>query len=423
MPPPMASATLSVYPDASSIEDGRLLVGGCDAVALAREFGTPAYVVAEDSLRARAREYVAALAEHHDGPGEILFAAKSFACTAVLRVFSEEGLGCLVSTGGELHLALKAGFDPARIQMHGNAKSVSELRAAIEAGVGTIVVDSFDDIERLNQMVPVGHRQRVLVRVMPGVKTDTHAKIATGHDDVKFGLNLTDSAAAFERIRASDRLHAGGVHVHLGSQLFDTGSWRAGAEALAPLGEMEDYDLGGGLGVPYTREDPSVSVGAYVGAKAEALRQLAGPGKKMLIEPGRSLVASAAVTLYTVETVKRGEWRKWVAVDGGMSDNLRPMLYGARYEAAIADRMQAGGELCTVVGKHCESGDELLRDVPLADPRPGDILVTPVTGAYCFSLASNYNAVPRPPVIFCSAGQARVVVRRETYDDLTGRDV
>jgi diaminopimelate decarboxylase len=418
-----APAVTSVYPSHSDVRDGRLSIGGCDAAGLAREFGTPAYVVAEEALRARAREFRAALAEHHDGPGAVLFAAKAFSCAPVLRVFAEEGLSCLVSTGGELHLALRAGFDPARIQLHGNAKSTAELEMALAAGVGTIVIDSFDDLERLERLVGAGERRRVLIRVMPGVETDTHAKIATGHADVKFGMGLDDAARALERIRAGGRLQAAGLHMHLGSQLFDYEPFRAGVAALLTLGEMDVYDLGGGLGVPYTREDPMPSVDEYVAAKARALRELAGPGKTLLIEPGRALSASACVTLYTVQTVKHGAARTWVAVDGGMSDNLRPTLYGARYEIAAAERMDAPGQACTVVGKHCESGDELGRDVELPDPRPGDVLVTPVTGAYGHSLASNYNAVPRPPVIFCADGEARLVVRRETYEDLVARDV
>jgi diaminopimelate decarboxylase len=418
-----APAVTSVYPSASAVLDGRLSIGGCDAAGIAREFGTPAYVVAEEALRARAREFRAALAEHHDGPGAVLFAAKAFSCTPVLRVFAEEGLSCLVSTGGELHLALRAGFPPERIQLHGNAKSTSELEMALAAGVGTIVIDSFDDLERLERLVGTEDRRRVLIRVMPGVETDTHAKIATGHADVKFGMGLEDAARALERIRANGRLEAAGLHMHLGSQLFDYEPFRAGVAALLTLGEMEIYDLGGGLGVSYTREDPMPSVDEYVAAKARALRELAGPGKTLLVEPGRALTASACVTLYTVQTVKHGPARTWVAVDGGMSDNLRPTLYGARYEIAAAERMDAPGQVCTVVGKHCESGDELRRDVELPDPRPGDVLVTPVTGAYGYSLASNYNAVPRPPVVFCRDGWAHLAVRRESYEDLVARDV
>ena len=421
-PAPMTVPVASVFPSASSVHDGRLSIGGCDAIEVAREFGTPAYVVAEQALRERAREFRAALAEHHDGPAAVLYAAKAFSCTPVLRVFAEEGLSCLVSTGGELHLALRAGFAPGRIQMHGNAKSASELEMALTAGVGTIVIDSFDDLERLERLVAPGAGRRVLIRVMPGVETDTHAKIATGHADVKFGMGLDDAAEAIERIRKGDRLAVAGLHMHLGSQLFDYEPFRAGVAALMTLGDMEVYDLGGGLGVPYTREDPMPSVDEYVAAKARALRELAGPGKTLLIEPGRALTANACVTLYTVETVKPGPARTWVAVDGGMSDNLRPALYGARYEIAVADRVDFPGAPCTVVGKHCESGDELRRDVELPQPRPGDVLVTPVTGAYGYSLASNYNAVPRPPVVFCSDGEARLAVRRETYEDLVARD-
>lgn len=419
----MTQVPTHVYPPDASFAGGRLAIAGCDAQALAAQYGTPAYVVSEGALRRRAREFVDALERHHDGPGAVLFAAKAFASTPVLRVVAEAGLRCLVSTGGELHLALQAGFAPADIQMHGNAKSTAELRAALDAQIGTIVADSLDDVERLVQLAPAGRRQRALVRVMPGVETDTHAKIATGHADAKFGLGFDHAAEALARLRACDRLEAAGVHIHVGSQLFDTTPWQRGAEALDVFGELDVYDLGGGLGVPYTRADPELDVDAYVRAKAEALRRLAGPGKTLLIEPGRSLSARACVTLYTVQTVKHGASRTWVAVDGGMSDNLRPMLYDARYEAAIVDRMDSVGELCTVVGKHCESGDELVRDVALPDPRPGDVLVTPVTGAYGYSLANNYNGVPRPPVVFCAEGASRVVVRRETYDDLSARDV
>jgi diaminopimelate decarboxylase len=418
----MAVAALSVYPAAASVEDGRLSIGGCDAVALARDAGTPAYVVAEDDMRARARAFAGALERHHDGPGEVLFAAKAFSCTPILRVFAEEHLSCLVASGGELYLALKAGFAPERIQLHGNAKSTAELEQAVAAGIGTIVIDGFDDVERLARIADPGRPQRVLVRVMPGVETDTHAAIATGHADAKFGLDLEQAREAFVRIAAAPALDLAGVHMHVGSQLFTTEPFRAGTEALAALGHFEAYDLGGGLGTPYTREDPSLGIEDYVAAKAQALRDLAGPGRTLFIEPGRALVANACVTLYTVQTVKRGSGRTFVGVDGGMGDNLRPMLYDAVYEAAIADRMDAGGEPCTVVGKHCESGDELVREAVLPAPAPGDVLVTPCTGAYGYSLANNYNGAPRPPVVFCRDGEARVVVRRETYEDLAARD-
>ena len=419
----MAVTALShVYPLGSRLnEAGRLEVGGCDTVELAREFGTPAYVMAEDDLRARARTFREALATHHGDDGEVVFASKAFPCTAAYRLFAQEDLACDAATGGELHLALQGGFEPARIYLHGNAKSERELREGIEAGVGHIVIDNFDDIDRLEALVPAGAGQPVLVRVRPGVKPSTHDFISTGQLDSKFGLAVDDARAAIERLRGSDRLELRGLHMHIGSQIFELGSFRQAVEAIAGLGEFPVYDLGGGLGVAYTAEDEPPAIEAYVQAKATAVREILGAGKRLVLEPGRALVANAGVTLYTVETVKR-DVSTYVAVDGGMSDNLRPMLYGAVYEATIADRPAPGGELCRVAGKHCESSDVIVHDVHLHDPQPGDVLVTPATGAYGHAMANNYNGVPRPPVIFCRDGEARVVVRRETYEDLAARD-
>jgi diaminopimelate decarboxylase len=419
----MAVTALShVYPLGSRLnEAGRLEVGGCDVVELAREFGTPAFVVAEDDLRARARTFADALATHHGEDGEVAFASKAFPCTAAYRLFADAGLSCDAASGGELYLALAGGFDPARIYLHGNAKSQSELRDAIEAGVGHIVIDNFDDLDRLEALAPDDATQAVLLRVRPGVKPSTHDFISTGQLDSKFGLSLDDARVAIERLRGSDRLNLRGLHMHIGSQIFELGSFRQAIEALAPLGDFPLYDVGGGLGVAYTSEDEPPSIDAYVQAKATAVRELLGAGKRLVIEPGRALVANAGVTLYSVETVKR-DVSTYVGVDGGMSDNLRPMLYGAVYEAAIADRFGPGGELCRVAGKHCESSDVIVHDVHLHDPQPGDVLVTPATGAYGHAMASNYNGVPRPPVIFCREGDARVVVRRETYEDLAARD-
>jgi diaminopimelate decarboxylase len=405
----------SVYPRNSAVEDGRLRIGGCDAVDLAREFGTPAYVVAEDDLRESARAFKAALADAHDGPGDIVFASKAFPCTAALRLFAEEGLGVDVASGGELHLALKAGFDPAKVVLHGNAKSQAELAAAVEAGVGLIVLDGGDP-ERLERLVPEGRRQRCLVRVIPGVEADTHEHIMTGHDASKFGY--PPSVAAEIADRDWDRLEIAGLHFHLGSQIFDGSPFHAAVGTLTQLGEFGTYDLGGGMAVAYTRHDRPPEPAEWVAAIAGIAHDLLGPGKELLLEPGRALVANAGVTLYSVENVKQ----RFVAVDGGMSDNLRPMLYGAVYEADIADRMGDGGRF-TVVGKHCESTDVVLQGATLPDPRPGDVLVTPVTGAYGHAMANNYNGVPRPPVVFCKDGDARLVVRRETYEDLTSRDV
>jgi diaminopimelate decarboxylase len=408
-----------VYPLGSRVnEAGRLEVGGCDVAEVAREHGTPAYLVAEDDLRSRARAFQEAFADRHDDFG-VLFASKAFPCTAAFRLFAEEGLSCDVASGGELHMALAAGFAPERIYLHGNAKSETELREALDAGVGAVVIDGFDDIDRLERLAAA---QRVMVRVTPGVKPSTHDFISTGQLDSKFGLGLDDARVAIERLRGSDRLDLIGLHMHIGSQIFELGSFRRAIEAIAELGEFDVYDLGGGLGVAYTAEDEPPSIEAYVEAKVSAAHAALGRDPRLLIEPGRALVANAGVTLYTIQTVKRGV-STYVGVDGGMSDNLRPMLYGSVYEAAIADRLDPGGELCRVAGKHCESGDVIVHDVHLHDPRPGDLLVTPVTGAYGHALANNYNGVPRPPVIFCRDGNARAVVRRETYDDLLARDL
>jgi len=428
---PLSSNTVSslshVYPVGSRInERGHLEIGGCDAIDLVREFGTPAYVVAEEDLRARARAFVDGLAAHHPD-SEVLFASKAFPCTAVYRVLAEEGLGCDVASGGELALALRGGFEPRRIYLHGNAKSPDELRFALEAGVGHVVLDSLHDVERLEEVAAsLGKVQDVLLRITPDVAGDTHAAISTGQANSKFGFGLAEAPAAIDRAGGSAHLRLVGLHCHIGSQLLELEPFVRAAQAVAGLGEFDVYNLGGGLGVAYLAEQEPPSIADYVATLSETLHKVLDPphpGARLLIEPGRALVANSTVTLYTVQTVKRNV-STWVAVDGGMSDNLRPMLYGARYEAAIAGRMgAAGGELCQLAGKHCESGDVIVRDVVLADPAPGDVIVTPATGAYGYALASNYNGVPRPPVIFCRDGNARVVVRRETYEDLMSRDV
>jgi diaminopimelate decarboxylase len=416
-----------VYPIGSRVnERGHLEIGGCDALELAREFGTPAYVVAEDDLRARARAFVDGLRARHPD-SDVLFASKAFPCTAVYAVLAQEGLACDVASGGELALALRGGFDPARIYFHGNAKSEQELREALSAGVGHIVLDGFDDFDRLERVAAeLGRVQEVLLRVTPDVKGETHAAISTGQADSKFGFGMGEVPEAIDRLTAHPphpHLRLVGLHCHIGSQLLSLEPFRRAIAALAQLGPFDVYNVGGGLGVAYTAEQEPPSIADYTAVIAEAAHAALGPGKRLLIEPGRALVANSTVTLYTVQTVKRNV-STWVAVDGGMSDNLRPMLYGSRYEAALADRpLAAGTERCHLTGKHCESGDVIIRDVPLADPRPGDVVVTPGTGAYGHAMANNYNGVPRPPVIFCSGGDARVVVRRETYEDLAARDV
>jgi diaminopimelate decarboxylase len=419
-----AAGLSQVYPLGTRVnERGRLEFGGCDALDLVREFGTPAYVVVEDDLRARARSFLAALgARHRDF--DVLFASKAFPCTAVYRTLAEEGLACDVASGGELQLALKAGFDPARVYLHGNAKSEDELSDALVAGVGHVVLDSFDDIARLERIAAdLGRRQEVLVRVTPGVAGDTHHAISTGQADSKFGFSVGDAREAINRLERAARLELVGLHCHIGSQLLELGPFRAAIGELAGLGDFPVYNVGGGLGVAYAAAQHAPSIEDYVHAVVDVVHDLLGHDKRLLLEPGRALVANSTVTLYTVQTVKRNV-STWVAVDGGMSDNLRPMLYGAAYEAAVVDRPLAEAtERCNLAGKHCESGDVIVSDVPLADPAPGDVIVTPVTGAYGYALANNYNSVPRPPVVFCRDGSARLVVRRETYDDLAVRDV
>ncbi len=409
-------------------ERGRLEVGGCDVVEVAEAHGTPAYIYAEDDLRARARAYREAFARRQVD-GEVLFASKAFPATAAYRLFAEEGLSADVASGGELHVALAAGFDPSRIHMHGNNKTDEEILMAARAGIGHLILDSFDEIERCERLLdaPI----KVLIRVTPGVKPSTHDFITTGQLDSKFGFGMGDgegqAAAAIERALASDVLDLVGLHAHIGSQIFELEPYRL---AIAALGDLAGdwcrvVDVGGGLGVAYTAEDRPPTIDDYVDVKVRGVREVFGPDVRILVEPGRSLVANAGITAYRVGTVKEIPGvRTYVAVDGGMSDNLRPMLYGSRYEALIADR--AGAEpdtLVTVAGMHCESGDVLVRDAMLAAPAVGDVLVTPATGAYGHAMANNYNGVTRPPVIFCRDGEARLVVRRETFDDLTARDV
>jgi len=430
-----SSTTLSeVFPLGSRLnERGRMEVGGCDLVELAREFGTPAYVVAEEDLRARARSFLAAGREAGNDRLDVVFASKAFPCSAVLELFHEEGLWCDVATGGELHLALSAGFPAQRLLLHGNAKSVQELRTALRHRVGAIVIDNFDELQRLRELIAAGALedpvregappdQPVLVRVTPDVAGDTHDKISTGQANSKFGFSMEQAPLALEQAAAVAGLELLGVHAHIGSQLLELTPFARAAAALGTLGEQPVWDLGGGLGVRYTEDQPPPpTVEEYVEAVVAAARAERGGDGPLLIEPGRALCANSTVTLYTVESVKQNVSR-WVAVDGGMSDNLRPMLYGARYEAHIADR-PGGSTRCVLAGKHCESGDVIVREATLADPRPGDVVVTPATGAYGFAMANNYNGVPRPPVVFCRDGDARVVVRRESFEDLLGRDV
>src|SRR3954464_10965314 len=375
---PAAARTLShVYPADARLNDiGHLEIGGCDVFDIARDFGTPAYVYAENDMRARAREYLGAFRARTDH-FEVIYASKAFPATAVYRLFADEGISCDCASGGELHLALKGGFSAGRIYLHGNNKTEAELRHAIERGVGTIVVDSFDEIERLERIAPEG--QKVMLRVTPGIKPTTHSYIQTGQVDSKFGFGLDDIPRA---IHAMKRLWLCGLHAHIGSQIFDLDVYEKLGEILSRVGDWPKLNLGGGLGIAYTHEDQPPAVDDYV----EALLKNAPDNVTVLCEPGRSLVGNAGVSIYTVGTVKEIPGvRTYIAVDGGMADNLRPMLYGAKYEADVAARplrgvgrsrhTEQGDKVVTVASMHCESGDILIRDVTLDDPKVGDILV------------------------------------------------
>src|SRR4051794_6000492 len=414
----------AVFPRGSRVnEGGQLEIAGCDVVELAEELGTPAYFYAEDDIRSRAREYREAF-ESRGAEYEVLFASKSLPCTAAYRLFAEEGLSVDVASGGELHMALKVGFDPDRIHMHGNNKSDEEILFAARAGIRHLILDSFDEIERCERLLD--EPQRVLIRVTPGVRPSTHDYVQTGQLDSKFGFGLEDglAARAIERVLGCEHLELVGLHAHIGSQIFELEPYKVAIRALGELAGdwCRMVNVGGGLGIAYTEEDEPPSIEAYADVKVRGVAEVFGPATRVLVEPGRSLVGNAGITAYSVGTVKEiPDVRTYVAVDGGMSDNLRPMLYGSRYEAEIATRF-GGGTVCTIAGKHCESGDVLQRDVELNDPQPGDLLVMPATGAYGHAMANNYNGIPRPPVIFCEDGDARAVVRRESYEDLALRD-
>jgi diaminopimelate decarboxylase len=416
-----------VYPAGARVDErGHLVVGGCDLVEVAKEFGTPAYVYAEDEIRSRAREYLNAFASRTDD-FEVIYASKAAPITAVCRVLREEGLSIDVASRGELHVALRAGFPGERIYLHGNNKSRGDLAAAIAADVGHVILDSFAEIERLDAMLD--RPQDVLIRVTPGILPSTHSYVQTGQLDSKFGFGLEDGLArsAVDAVRASANLRLVGLHAHIGSQIFELEPY---VRAIEALGELADDDcallnVGGGLGIAYTAADEPPAIDAYAEVKVRGVREVFDPAPRLLVEPGRSLVGNAGLTIYEVGTVKEIPGvRTYVAVDGGMSDNLRPMLYGSRYEAILANRAgEAADAQVTIAGMHCESGDILIQEAKLPAPALGDILATPATGAYGHALANNYNGVPRPPVVFVKDGDARLVVRRETEGDLTARDV
>jgi diaminopimelate decarboxylase len=414
-----------LLPDSAEVlADGSLAIGGCAVVDLAAAFGTPLFVYDEDHLRARCREAVAAF-----GDG-VSYATKAFLCLAMARLVHEEGMHLDVATAGELHVALAAGVPAERLVLHGNNKSEAELTRARDAGVARIVVDCFDELDRLDRLHAAdGRIPRVLVRATPGVEAHTHEFVRTGQIDSKFGFGVAsgDLAKAVERAAGSPAVELVGVHAHIGSQVFVADFFHQAIEVIAPWVrelDLPELSIGGGLGVPYVVGEDAPSITDWGRTVMEACRN-AGIRSRVTAEPGRAIAARAAITLYTVGTVKDIPGvRTYVAVDGGMSDNPRPVLYGSGYEAFLPRAVNARRPwTATVVGKHCESGDTLVRDAKLPDDvGVGDMLATPVTGAYGHSMGSNYNKVARPAVVFVSGGNARLVVRRETDDDLIRQD-
>ncbi|HJR88024.1 MAG TPA: diaminopimelate decarboxylase [Acidimicrobiia bacterium] len=421
----MSAVPFSLLPDSSAAaEDGSLWIGGCSVLELAEEFGTPLFIYDEAHLRARCRETLAAFGD------QAVYAGKAFLCLAMAKLAHEEGLRIDVASGGELFVALAAGVPGERLVMHGNNKSMDELEAAAKAGVGRLVVDSFDELDRIIELHDrTGHVFDALIRVTPGIEAHTHHYVATGQDDSKFGFTLSTgvASAAVNAARSNPGIRLRGCHLHIGSQVFRVSSFSSALEAMADFvrsHRLEELSMGGGLGVAYVAGESAPSITEYAGilkAAAEGARL----DVVLSAEPGRAIAAAAAVTVYTVGTVKEIPGiRTYVSVDGGMSDNPRPVLYGSGYEAFLPRAVNADRtRRVRVVGKHCESGDVLVRDALVPeDLSVGDYLAMPVTGAYGHSMGSNYNKVPRPAVVFVSNGKARLVVERESFEDLIRHD-
>ena len=410
-------------------------VGGCDLVELARRHGTPLYVYDEATVRQRASEYVAAMG----GAGQVLYSAKAFASPQFLRIVAEEGLGLDVVSAGELHVALRAGFPAGRIHFLGNNKSVEDLTAAYRTGA-TIVIDGDHEFDLLRQVIPEGRRAPVMLRISPGVKPDTHDHISTGQLDSKFGFSIESGAArrAVETALAHTRLELMGLHSHIGSQIFALGAYEKAMQIMLDLlVQLRDeigyrprkLGAGGGLGIAYTRDDDPPTPRHFVETVLHSMA--AGCGQRgldvpqLVVEPGRSIAGPAGMALYTVGSIKDIPGvRRYVAVDGGMGDNIRPKLYGARYEAYLASAPERAPDgKVTIAGKYCESTDILIADIDMPPLNPGDVIALPAAGAYCLAMASNYNGMPRPEVLMLRDGEARVMRRRETLDDLLAAEV
>lgn len=422
----MRAIRRDLLPDSAQVDgSGSLWIGGCEVTALAAEYGTPLFIYDEAQLRARCREAVAAF------PDGVAYATKAFLCGAMAQLAHEEGMQLDVATGGELQIALRAGVPANQLIFHGNNKSTAELAMALGAGVRHIVVDNSDELDRLEQLYSdTGAVARALVRLNPAIEAHTHEYLQTGVADSKFGFAIDGGVAAeaVVRVKRSAAFEFSGIHAHIGSQVYATSSFAKTVDVLGAFASAVDapeVSVGGGLGVAYVGDERAPSIADWGEAVRNAVAA-AGVTARITAEPGRSIVASAAVTAYSVGVIKAiAGVRTYVAVDGGMSDNPRPVLYGSGYEAFLARSTDAERDLpVRVVGKHCESGDVIVAEAHIpAETSVGDVMVTPVTGAYGHSMGSNYNMVVRPPVVFVKDGDARMVVRRETYDDLVTRDL
>ena len=406
----------SILPEESTVtDDGVLAIGGVPVTELAEQYGTPLYVYDEVGMRRQIRRFIDGLAERWPN-AEVLFASKSFPAVGMYRLAFEEGLSVDIAGGGELQLALAAGVDPAKLHFHGNAKTDAELVMALDAGVDTIIVDNEDELDRLERLLT--RPQNLLLRVIPGVEAHTHASQATGGNDSKFGLPMDQAVQAIERMRAHPLMNFEGVHLHIGSQILEVEQFAEAVTKIASAGEFGTYDVGGGLGVKYTYTDEAPSVESYLDAIVAAAKAHLPEGVRIMIEPGRSIVARAGVSVYRVTTVKR-TGHVFVAVDGGLADQMDAALTGQRFEAVLGNRvLEPWDETVQLVGRQCESGDLLIDRAPLPAARVGDIAVVATTGAYGYTLANNYNGALKPAVVFVGNGESRLVVRRETYAEL-----
>ena len=437
----------SLWPSGVSFNNGVLHISGISAHTLAKDFATPAFFIDEDDFRARAMGWNKALNQSFGGnAGNVYYAAKAFISVEVARWIADCGIGIDICTGGELAVALAGGIDPQKIEVHGNNKSVSEIERAVTAGVGTIVMDSLFEIERVASAArKLGKTQRVLLRLTPGIEAHTHESIATAHEDVKFGFSIASGAAwsAILEVRKYPELELRGFHSHIGSQILNMDSFEIAADRLIGLlakfrdefsAQLPELDLGGGYGIAYLPGDVELEASEVLPALYSQVKKACESAKlnipKVSIEPGRAIVGPTMFNLYEVGTVKdvtleSGKNRRYISVDGGMSDNIRPSLYGAKYTTSLANRSSSAPLVDSrLVGKHCETGDIVIRDIELpSDIAPGDLLAVPATGAYGRSMASNYNHIPRPPVIAVKDGKARVILRRESEADLLNLDI